>query len=212
MGNRVYLYCTDATEIPKDDEWDKFFSISGTEYETQYCIPLYWLSLFRVSDIKVLPRDHNGFSEDNREYPYLICDKQAGIERLLEFSSLINKGLGDTRYKTLLEWISRLESEDKKNIIVRTEELDWTYKEGKFEKDLTKVLVHLEKMTTKPEFVASNTVKDMCGIDTDDDFSENESFILAGNANDGSNWPEPYVPRPAHPAPKNEKKIWWKFW
>lgn len=207
MGNRVYLYCTSATEIPKNGEWDKFFKNCGTEYETQYCIPLYWLIIFRESDIKILPGDHNGFSEDEREYPYLLVNRQAGIARLKQFSHLIKQGLGDIRHATYLEWIGRLESENMPNIIVRTEELDWTYEVGEFEKDLRKALSHLEVMSTKPEFVASNSVKSMCGIDVNDDFCENESFVLVGSANDRSGWPARYAPpTPLSTATSQDKK------
>lgn len=194
MGNRVYLYCTSATEIPRNDEWDNFFKHCGTEYETQYCIPLYWLIIFRESDIRILPRDHNGFSGDEREYPYLLGNRQVGIARLKQFSHLIKQGLGNIRHDTYLEWIGRLESENMQNIIVRTEELDWTYGEGEFEKDLRKTLSHLEVMSNQPKFAASNTVKDMCGIDVNDDFCEYESFVLVGSANDSSGWPARYAP------------------
>lgn len=196
MGNRVYLYCTTATEIPKNDEWDKFFENCGTEYEAQYSIPLYWLILFRESDIRISLKNINELSEDDseREYPYLLCNRQLGITRLKQFSRLIKQGLGNIRHDTYLEWVGRLESENMPNIIVRTLELDWTYGEGEFEKDLREALSHIEAMSNESEFVASNTVKNVCGININNEFCDSESFVLVGSANDRTGWPTRYAP------------------
>ncbi|MDO5693729.1 MAG: hypothetical protein Q4G70_14845 [Pseudomonadota bacterium] len=213
MSNRVYLYCTNFKSIPKPDEWDAFNRQSGVEYEAKACIPIFWLCLFSISDIKIVSSDHNGFDDDWRPYAYLLCSRQSGIERLRVRSLMIKNALGDIRFSLYSEWLQRMENEPYDNVLVLTEELDWMeQEEGALEKMLIKSLQHLEKVSAEGSMKMSNAMNDIAGLWSEETLNECESYELSGNANENPSWPLPFVKISKNAGVVIPNKPWWIFW
>lgn len=140
MSCRVYLYCTDFEGMPSDDAADLFFDVSGTEYEANAGIPLFWLCLFTGTDIKIAPGSENyvadadgdaideDFDEASlstqdgedgyRPYAFISCLKADGIDRLKQRSEILLASLGAERHRLYLEWIARMEAEPFRNILM----------------------------------------------------------------------------------------------
>lgn len=210
MSNRVYLYCTSFSTMPDAPQYEDFFRKSGTEYEAKSCIPLFWLSLFSSADIKILATDGNGFDDDSRPFPYLLCARRDGVERLRLRARMLEAALGPVRYALYQEWILRIEVEPFDNILVRTEELDWMESEGWLEKSLSKALQHLELVEAQGEMRMSNAMNDIAGLWDEEALSERESFELVGRANSKESWPLPLAERASHIEPA-AKTPWWNF-
>lgn len=211
MSNRVYLCCTNFSELPTGNQWEEFFQVSGIEYEAKACIPIFWMCLFSTSDIKIVPINHNGFDDDSRPYAYLSCLRTDGVSRLKYLAPMMEKSLGQDRFALYSEWISRIECEPFTNILVRTEELDWMGAEGELESTLRKAMKHLEQATSRGEMRMSNAMNDIAGLWHEEILSECESFELVGSANTKESWPPRFTPEPVtlHPL---EKRTWWMFW
>src|SRR5450830_860719 len=208
MANRVYLCCTDFQNFPSESQFDNFFQASGTEYEANWAIPLFWLCLFSSADIRILPADHNRsdvdngheeeeldddeFDDESRAYAYLFCSRSDGIQRLKQRAVMLEKALGDEHYALYGEWIARLEAETFHNILVRTEELDAMGSEGELEEQLREALKYL-------------------GGD-----HQQEGFRVVGSANGPQRWPPLLATKPDIPSPQKslplQKKSKWLFW
>lgn len=211
MSNRVYLCCTDFPDLPAESQLEDFFRVSGIEYEAKACVPLFWMFLFSGADVRILPANHNGFDDDSHPYAYLFCSRLTGLERLRSRAEMLERALGSERYALYLEWITRLESENFQNILVRTEELDWMGEEGELEKTLRKAYKHLEDVRQQEGFRMSNAMNDIAGLWQNEVLSECEAYELVGSANSAQRWPPRFVEQPVI-APPPVKKSKWLFW
>lgn len=199
--------------MPNESGWKHFFAVSGTEYEAQGHMPFLWLALFDETCIKIDMANRNGFSEDERAYAYLIDRKDRCIPRMQRLYALVSNQQENVIVRKMEEWIQRLQSESYKNIIVRTEELDWMGKEGDLEKDLQKALRHLSAALSRSEVRFSNAIRDLCGLSEIDELLSCEPTWLLGGANGPTPWPDDQPPTSAahEPIPKDNKS-WWKLW
>jgi hypothetical protein len=214
MTNRVYLYCTNATEMPHEIGTENFFSISGKEYEAGACIPLFWLLMYEETDIKIILPDDLGADIDAHPYPYLICKKEKAIRQLTDWHSIIEcTAKNSVQIALLSEWILRLESEEFNNIIIRTEELSWFSQPGELEKILRMALKHINSCKEKRELILSRRVVDLIGLWDQEEFLECESYQLAGQCNQKEGWPKPFTsPYRVSPTERPNTRKWWEFW
>lgn len=238
MSCRVYLCCTDFAAMPSEQEWDRFFSVSGIEYEANTRIPLFWLCLFISSDIKIVPGSENyvsdsgdddaideDFDEGNRHflyddesyrpYAYLSCLRTVGIDQLKRRSEMMRSALGAERHALYLEWIARLEAEPFQYILVRTEELDGMGDDGELEDLLRRAIEDLELATQTRTFVMSSDMNNLVGLSEDRLVSECESYELVGGANSAVKWPLRLSSREVAkevPLVAPVKKSKWMFW
>jgi hypothetical protein len=232
MANRVYLCCTDFQDFPSESQFDEFFKVSGTEYEANWAIPIFWLCLFSSADIRILPAAHNRSDVDNgreeeeldedefddepRAYAYLFCSRSDGIERLKRRAEMLEKALGDQRYALYGEWIARLEAETFQHILVRTEELDAMGSEGELEEQLREALKYLESDHQQESFRMTGAISNIAGLQEDANLTRCESFALVGSVIGPQRWPPSLATKPAIPSPQNslpsQKKSKWLFW
>lgn len=238
MSCRVYLCCTDFAAMPSEQEWDRFFSVSGIEYEANARVPLFWLCLFTSSDIKIVPGSENyvpgpsdddaideDFDEENRDllyddesyrpYAYLSCLRTAGIDQLKCRSEMMRAALGPERHALYLEWIARLEAEPFQYILVRTEELDGMGDDGELEDLLRRAIGDLELATQTKAFMMSSDMNNLVGLSEDRLLSECESCELVGGANSVAEWPLRLSPREEVKEASvvvPVKKSKWMFW
>ena len=234
MANRVYLCCTDFQDFPSESQFDDFFKVSGTEYEANWAIPLFWLCLFSSADVRILPADHNrsdvdkgheeeepeddDFDDESRAYAYLFCARSGGIERLKHRAGMLEKLLGDERYALYGEWIARLEAETFHNILVRTEELDAMGSEGELEEQLRAALEYLESDHQQEGLRMIGALSNIAGFQEDANLARCEGFALVGSANGPQRWPPLLAAKPVVPSPQNslppppQKKSRWLFW
>lgn len=212
MSNRIYLYCTNFQSLPKPDEWENFFRQSGIEYEAKASIPIFWLCLFSSSNIRMVQPNHNGFDDDWRSYPYLMCSRKSGLDRLKERAPMMQKALGELRFALYTEWLQRIEHEPYENILVRTEELDWLGNEGELEGSLRKALKHLEQVCAEGSMRMSNAMNDISGLWSDEVLNECESSELVGISNESNSWPQRFEPLPIRMQDVPKKHPWWAFW
>lgn len=211
MSNTVYLSTTDAQQYPREDEFDRFFQASGTEYAAKACIPLYWLCLFKAEDIHLVPANVNGFDDDSREFPYLLADRRLAIQHARERLEWVRLALDARRVELFEQWLVRLGAETHANVLVRTEQLDWMQKEGELQDQLRKALTHLDQPSQKSEFRMSNAMRDICGLWADEALSECEAFELVGSANGMESWPQRFVAAKA-PSAEPKRRAWWRWW
>ena len=214
MTNRVYLYCTNAAEMPHDISAENFFSISGKEYETGACIPLYWLLMYEEPDIKIASPDDLDKDIDAHPYPYLICKKEKAIRQLTDWHSILECTARDSAQLLLLsEWISRLETEEFNNVIVRTEELSWFSQPGELDKSLRIALKHISFCKEKRELILNRRVVDIIGLWDQEELLECESYQLTGQCNQKESWPKPFTPPyRGSPTEKPDSRKWWQLW
>jgi hypothetical protein len=232
MANRVYLCCTDFQDFPSESQFDDFFKVSGTEYEANWAIPLFWLCLFSSADIRILPADHNRseadngheeeepdddeFDEESRAYAYLFCSLSDGIERLKRRAGMLEQALGEERYALYGEWIARLQAETFRHILVRTEELDAMGSEGELEEQLRAALQYLDGDHQQEGFRMTGAISNIAGFQEDANLARCEGFALVGSANGPQRWPPLLAKKPAIPPPEKslppQKKSKWLFW
>lgn len=213
MGNRIYLYCTDFDHVPNDTEWEHFFTVSGTEYEAQGHLPFLWLALFDETSVKIDPGNRNGFYEDERAYAYLIDRKEKCVSRMKRLYALVSDQQECDVVRKMAEWIERIQSEPRKNVIVRTEELDWMGEEGALEQELRKALRHLDEALSRSEVRFSNAIRALCGLSEIDELLSSKPSWLLGGANGSTQWPETQTPEFSSPQPTSKKKkTWWQLW
>lgn len=223
MSNSVYLYCTDFSELPTESQFEYFFKMSGTEYEAISAIPLFWLCLFSDADVRIfssngefdLPEGEPG--DNFRPYAYLCCSKTMGIERLKNRESIMCLALGEKRFSLYEEWISRLEAEPFKNIMVRTEELDWMGEEGELEEQLRQAFKDLDNCYYQEKLFFTVAMTNIMGLWERANPKELDAYLLVGTANDAQGWPpqlmiDPVTPTPESMLPTSEKKSKWFFW
>ncbi|WP_144424000.1 hypothetical protein [Herbaspirillum hiltneri] len=232
MANRVYLCCTDFQDFPTESQFDDFFKVSGTEYEANWAIPLFWLCLFSSADIRILPANHNRsdvdsgheedeldddeFDDESRAYAYLFCSRSDGIERLKRRAGMLKKTLGDERYALYCEWTARMETETFHNILVRTEELDVMGAEGELEGQLREALEYLESSHEQEGFRMIGAISNIAGLQEDMNLARCEGFALVGSANGPQRWPPSLTTKPSISSSQSslppQKKSKWLFW
>lgn len=236
MANRVYLCCTDFSDFPTESQFDKFFKVSGIEYEANYAIPLFWLCLFSSADIRILPTDHNRSDVDNegedgeqhdddfdgesdddsRPYAYLFCSRSTGIERLRRRAEMLEKALGTERYALYGEWIARLEAETFHHILVRTTELDGMGSEGELEEQLRQALEYLDSDHQQEGFRMIGATSNIAGLRENEDLTRCEAYTLTGSVGGPQRWPPLLTTKPTIPASQSaslpRKKSKWLFW
>ncbi|MFM2087140.1 MAG: hypothetical protein RLZZ237_2009 [Pseudomonadota bacterium] len=215
MSNRVYLCCTDFSTPPAEGDWHVFGERSGTEYEAAYCIPLYWLCLFGVEDIR-LARTQDEEDEQARDYAYLVCERQAGLARLQTRAAALQGPLGAERHALYLQWLARIAQESFSHVLVRTEELDAMDEEGQFQQELRTALSDLDAACSAAletgEFAISPALANLAGFPNPPELQHYEAFVLAGAANSNVRWPTPFAPALQQPAAERVSSPWWKFW
>ncbi|MFJ3055953.1 hypothetical protein [Herbaspirillum sp. NPDC087042] len=238
MSSRVYLCCTDFSGMPSDQESDSFFSVSGTEYEANTRIPLFWLCLFVGSDIKIVPGGKSyvpessdeeaideDFDEENhhllyddesyRPYAYLSCLRTEGIDQLKRRSEMMLAALGAECHALYLEWIVRLEAEPFQYILIRTEELDGMGDDGELEGLLRRSIGDLERATQTKALLMSSDINNLVGLSEDSVLSKCEAYELVGSANSALQWPSRSLSKELAAAEPNvapPKKSKWMFW
>lgn len=237
MSCRVYLYCTNFEGMPLDAEADQFFAISGTEYEANAGIPLFWMCLFTGIDIKIAPgsenyapdSDDDAIDEDfdeaslsaledddsYRPYAYISCQKAVGIDHLKQRSEILRAAIGADRHQLYVEWIARIEAEPFRNILVKTEEIDGMGSDGELEILLRSAIRDLEAAIRTGVLATSREMINMMGLSEGSVLSECESSELAGWANAAQRWPQCLPPAPTEQegvSIRAVKKSKWMFW
>lgn len=211
MSNTVYLSTTNADRYPGEEEAAHFFQTSGTEYAAKACIPLFWLCLYAVEDIRLVPANASGFDDDQREFAYLMADRQTAIGRATRRLDLMRNALGDKRSALFEEWIARLGNESHKNVLTRTEQLDCMEQEGALEVKLKRALAHLDQPSQRTQFRLSETMRDICGLWSDEELGDCESMELVGSTLFPTRWPQPFTPV-TRKMPAQASRPWWRFW
>jgi hypothetical protein len=206
MSNRTYLTCTNFDQMPSGSNWNDFFSQSGNEYEAKACIPIFWLLIFDLNSLKIFTNSHLSDDVDFRPYPYLICDKKSGVNRLKSKIQSMKVTLGNDRFQLYAEWIAKIEAEPHKNIIVRTEELDWMCSEGDLEKEILIAIKKINLIRADEIFVVNSSITNVTGLWNEDLLNECESYELVG-IDLKNNWPQRYKQPYIH---QEIKKNFWK--
>ena len=216
MTNRVYLCCTNFSTPPQETDWPAFGDESGMEYETAYCVPLFWLCLFGPQDVHLAPGDEGVF-DIARDYAYLAFPRDEGLARLRQRSAMMRRAVGDERHALYLEWEARIAREHYSHVLVRTTELDMMEEEGRLQHDMLAALADLDAACASGTLEITPVLANLIGMPYPAEPQRYNSHVLAGTAISAEGWP-PALPEPEPRLEVNgadvvvEARPWWKFW
>ena len=110
-----------------------------------------------------MPDDYE-LCSDGYPYPYLINNRNEAVKSLLKLTHLIKELLPESNVHVYEEWIDIIQAQEYENVIVRTEELSWFYKEGEMKENLSQVLNSIRKNAKAPSSKFPKAFYDLAGL------------------------------------------------